>query len=98
MTDKEDGNVGEYWKCIGNKDSENFIVGKLYKQVKESIDEMKCFIDKDCDKNGFFGDNMDKFVKATKEEIFAHFNKTNIDKNVTTSYHEFRVGDGVRVK
>ena len=98
MTDKEDGNVGEYWKCIGNMHSENFIVGDLYKQVKKSIDDIKCFIDKDGDTNGFFGDNMDKFVKATKEEIFAHFNKTNIDKNVTTSYHEFRVGDSVRVK
>jgi hypothetical protein len=84
MTDKEDGNVGEYWKFIDTTyKGDNFTIGKIYKQHKSTIDTCGAFIDDKGGCNGFFanagGSNKSDFVKATKEEIIAHFSKTVVE-------------------
>ena len=85
MTDDENGNVGEYWKFIDTVyKGNNFTRGKIYKQDKSTINTLGAFIDNKGDCNGFFdtaGGNKSDFVKATKEEIIAHFSKTVDDNN-----------------
>jgi hypothetical protein len=83
MTDKEDGNVGEYWKFIDTVYmGDNFTIGKIYKQHKSTINTHSAFIDNKGDYNGFFdssGGNKSCFIKATKEEIIAYFSKTVVE-------------------
>jgi hypothetical protein len=83
MTDKEDGNVGEYWKFIDTAYiGGNFTRGKIYKQHKSTINTYSAFIDNKGDYNGFFdssGGNKLEFIKATKEEIIAYFSKTVVE-------------------
>ena len=85
MTDKEDGNVGEYWKFIDTVYmGDNFTRGKIYKQHESTIDTYGAFIDNSGDINGLstsMRGNKSCFVKATKEEIIAHFSKTVDDNN-----------------
>jgi hypothetical protein len=85
MTDKEDGNVGEYWKFIDTVyKGNNFTRDKIYKQHKSTINIYSAFIDNKGDYNGFFdssGGNKLDFIKATKEEIIAYFSKTVDDNN-----------------
>jgi hypothetical protein len=85
MTDSEEGNVGEYWKFIDTTyKGNNFTRGKIYKQHKSTINTYSAFIDNKGDYNGFFdssGGNKLDFIKATKEEIIAHFSKTVDDNN-----------------
>jgi hypothetical protein len=80
MTDKEEGNVGEYWKFIDTHyGGDNFTRGKIYKQHELTINTIGAFIDNNGDCNGLNlseGGNKSCFVKATKEEIIAHFSKT----------------------
>jgi len=79
MTDSEEGNVGEYWKFIDtNYGGDAFDVNKIYKQLKSTIDTYGAFIDNSGDINGLNlseEGNKSCFVKATKEEIIAHFSK-----------------------
>jgi hypothetical protein len=95
MTDKEDGNVGEYWKFIANSsgdwNDESFTKNKLYKQVQSSIKDTSAFIDNNGSSNGFFDNNLTNFVKATQEEIIAYFNKKENPIKIG-------IGDIVRVK
>jgi hypothetical protein len=83
MTDKEDGNVGEYWKFIDTVyKGNNFTRDKIYKQHKSTINTYSAFIDNKGDYNGFFdssGGNKLDFIKATKEEIIAYFSKTVVE-------------------
>jgi hypothetical protein len=83
MTDKEDGNVGEYWKFIDTfYMGDNFTRGKIYKQHESTINTYSAFIDNKGDYNGFFdssGGNKLEFIKATKEEIIAYFSKTVVE-------------------
>jgi hypothetical protein len=83
MTDSENGNVGEYWKFIDTHyGGDNFTRGKIYKQHELTINTIGAFIDNNGDCNGLNlseGGNKSCFVKATKEEIIAHFSKTVVE-------------------
>jgi hypothetical protein len=85
MTDSEEGNIGEYWKFIDTVYmGDNFTRGKIYKQHESTIDTYGAFIDNSGDINGLstsMRGNKSCFVKATKEEIIAHFSKTVDDNN-----------------
>jgi hypothetical protein len=88
MTDKEDGNLGEWWKFKGNGVycGDNFTHDKLYKQIEPTIEITGAFEDNKGDSNGFYttnSSNQECFIKATQEEIIAHFSKPVInDKKV----------------
>jgi hypothetical protein len=78
MTDKEDGNVDEYWKFIGDDVycGDSFTIDKLYKQRTPTINLIEAFEDNHGKSNGFYsggGDNLKCFVKATQEEIIKEF-------------------------
>jgi hypothetical protein len=83
MTDKEDGNIGEYWKFIGDDVycGDSFDINKLYKQRTPTINLIGAFIDNQDGYNGFHssgGDNLKCFVKATQEEIIKEFGNNEI--------------------
>jgi hypothetical protein len=96
MTDKEDGNVGEYWKFIGNGVycGDGFTHDKLYKQIKSTVEITGAFEDNNGSSNGFYttgSSNQECFVKATQEEIIAYFSKKENPIKIG-------IGDIVRVK
>jgi len=76
MTDSEDGNIGEWWKC--DYTICNFTEGKLYNQISNNIKDFYSLIDDDGDKNGW-SDIKKKFTKATKEEIISFFSETETE-------------------
>jgi hypothetical protein len=94
MTDKEDGNVGEYWKFRGDGVycDDSFTHNELYKQIKPTVDTTGAFEDNNGSSNGFYttdSSNQKCFVKATQEEIIACFSKKE---------NPIKVGNIVRVK
>jgi hypothetical protein len=83
MTDKEDGNVGEWWKFTGNG-VYSFTHGKLYRQIGSTVNAPGAFIDNHGHTNGFYSinsSNQECFVKATQEEIIKEF-KNNVLKEI----------------
>jgi hypothetical protein len=84
MTDKEDGNIGEWWKFRGDGVycGGSFTHNELYKQIKPTVDTTGAFRDNTGDTNGFYttdSSNQKCFVKATQEEIIEKFkNKKEI--------------------
>lgn len=89
MTDKEDGNYGEYWKCIKVPDS-SFTINKLYKQHTDNITNWSNFIDNNGHKNGCNKLNKQHFTKATKEEIINFFTKKETMIIVTIKKSDFK--------
>lgn len=80
MTDKVEGNYGEYWVCI--KDNAWFTKDNLYKSIGVYHDKSPKFYDNKGAENGAFINHLFKyFRKATKEEIMAKFGKTENDTN-----------------
>lgn len=83
MTDKPEGNYGEYWVCI--KDNAWFTENNLYKSIGVYHDKSPKFYDNKGDENGAFINHLFKyFRKATKEELMAKFgeNKTENGKEI----------------
>lgn len=88
MTDKEDGNYGEYWKNILGKGG--FNQNDLYKQYTNSLEQPMAF--------GYIGGyategkdaNFKHFVKATKEEIINFFTKKETMIIVTIKKSDFK--------
>lgn len=81
MTDNEEGNVGEYWKCInGDGWFEYFTNNKLYSQTECEKSHLGLI----SDKGKIISIKLNKidFIKATKEEIISTFSKKEVDKKV----------------
>jgi len=83
MTDKEDGNIGEWWKFIGDGVycGSSFTHHKLYKQIKSTVNITGVFEDNNGNENGFYNTesrNQECFVKATQEEIIKEFGNNKI--------------------
>lgn len=74
MTDNPTGIQGEWWKF--NIAHCSFTKGKLYQQMVSDVNFGRAFISDSNTSNGFSQHNTTNFVKATKEEIIAHFNNT----------------------
>ena len=74
MTNNEKGNIGEYWYFFGEQ-AELFKKGGLYKQIEPEINNSFALLDDNDTQNGFCGQNLQKFRKATVEEIMEKFNK-----------------------
>jgi len=91
ITDKTNGNIGEYWKYTGVTYT-GFIEGKLYKQKQDTILINSAFINELGGDNGFHPTNHKYFTKATKEQIINYFTKQpkkSMDK-ITVKKSEFK--------
>ena len=72
MTDKAEGNYGEYWICIRESSYFNFTKDKLYKSIGVYHDKSPMFYDNKGVEDGALIKHLFKyFRKATKEEIMA---------------------------
>lgn len=76
MTDNENGNTGEWWKCIDDNWI-NFTEEKIYRQANNSKDFT---LINNLNHNYEVKYLKNLFTKATKEEIFARFAKKGNDE------------------
>lgn len=72
----EGSNKGEAYVCTSFVAPAQFTRGKIYILQTDCLEAMAAFIDDRGDANGWFSSNPEYFRKATKAEIFEHFNKT----------------------
>lgn len=79
MTDAKYGIAGEWWFCLIGSD--RFTHGKLYKSIS-FLNDRYALIDNGGINNGYCPHNLERFRKATKEEIIAHFENLNMVKKV----------------
>jgi hypothetical protein len=96
MTDKEDGNIGEWWKFIGDGVycGSSFTHHKLYKQIKSTVNITGVFEDNNGNENGFYNTesrNQECFVKATQEEIIKEFGNNKIKNRILTPQDATRI-------
>ena len=64
---------GKWFRCYHNGDYNIlFTLGKLYKCLKENVNDFMCFIDDQGDKNGWESNNHKHFIEATQEELIAN--------------------------
>ena len=81
MTDKAEGNYGEYWVCI--KYNAWFAKDNLYKSIGVYHDKSPMFYDDKGVENGVVIKQLFKyFRKATKEEIMAKFGDVKTGKKI----------------
>ena len=71
MTNEKFGIKGEWWKCVF-EDAENFNFGELYISIKP-LNELNALIDKHRVENGYYFNNIEKFTKATLQELINEF-------------------------
>lgn len=71
MTNESYGIIGEWWRCVEDG-CENFDLNKLYISQKP-LNEMFALIDKYGNGNGYWGENLRYFTKATLQELVAEF-------------------------
>lgn len=94
MSNNPNGQIGEYWKFIST--GKNFVKGKIYKQIESSINKYFAFSN-GTKVDGYYPDNNKFFVKATKQEIFKHFNVTGFKVPMNLYGCLIKQGDIVRI-
>ena len=88
MSDEEYGIPGEWWMREGESDrGSNFTIGHLYK-CHYPLSLSHALTDDTGSKNGYHGENLKYFRKATLEELINHFTKTKSMEKVYTITRE----------